>query len=192
MWLPACKRICTPRTIWPAPSAASCSLRISIWNCRSFLKPAGVLMVNFESSSSRLMSMIFLMDNAMTLPFALRPSGAPENPSRGVGIEPPDVHHHAAVHDHVRDSTGIAVRVLERRFIANALRVEQRQIGEIILPDEPAPAQAELRRRLPGHLGDRLLVREQPRLPHVLAENAGERAAHARMRAPGVRTVAAR
>src|SRR5215471_20012318 len=82
-WLPACRRICTPRTIWPAPPGASCSLRISISNCMSFLKPAGVRMPKFLGSSSRLMSMIlsiasdmtFLMlrDNAETWPTAARP-----------------------------------------------------------------------------------------------------------------------
>jgi hypothetical protein len=65
MWLPACSRMCTPRTICPAPAGASCSLSTSSWNCMSRLNPGGVRMANLESSSSRLMSTISVMASDM-------------------------------------------------------------------------------------------------------------------------------
>src|SRR5712692_397378 len=58
-WLPACSRMWTPRTICPAPPAASKSLMTSTSNCMSRLKPAGVRIWKFLASSSRLMSTIF-------------------------------------------------------------------------------------------------------------------------------------
>src|SRR4029077_20082883 len=67
-WLPACRRMCTPRTICPAPPGASCSLRTSIANWRSFVKPAGVRIAKFRASSSRLMSTILSNVAAMALP----------------------------------------------------------------------------------------------------------------------------
>src|SRR5580692_6382873 len=48
----------TPRTIWPAPPGASCSLSTSIANCKSLVKPAGVRMPKFFGSSSSDMSTI--------------------------------------------------------------------------------------------------------------------------------------
>src|SRR5262249_8011250 len=51
--------MCTPRTIWPAPPGASCSLSTSISNCMSFVNPTGVRIAKFFGSSSRLMSTIF-------------------------------------------------------------------------------------------------------------------------------------
>src|SRR6516165_10221211 len=60
--------MCTPRTIWPAPPGASCSLSTYISNCMSFLKPAGVRIAKFLGSSSRLMSMILSMASDMTCP----------------------------------------------------------------------------------------------------------------------------
>src|ERR1700733_9599827 len=55
----------TPRTIWPAPPGASCSLITSISNCMSFLNPAGVRMAKFFGSSSRLISTMVALGGSM-------------------------------------------------------------------------------------------------------------------------------
>src|SRR5687768_9388777 len=118
---------------------------------------------------------------------SMHPVAAPENSPGGTRVEPPAIDDQAAVHDDVRNAAGIAVGLLERGFIAHGLGIEQRQIGEIALTDQPALAQMELGGGLPGHFRHGSLVREQS-FPHVAAEHPREGAIHAGMRAALVRT----
>ena len=58
-------------------------------------------------------------------------------------------------------------------------------------PDHPTIDHAEHRRRMPGHLTDRLLQTEQLQIPRVMAKHAGKRAPQPRMRITIVRQAVA-
>ena len=85
-----------------------------------------------------------------------------------------------AVHDDVFDADRELVRILERRAIDDAIRIEDRHVGPQAFPEPAAIFDADLVGVHAGHLLDGLRQREDLQLPHVAAEHARERAVVAR------------
>ena len=87
-----------------------------------------------------------------------------------------------AIHDYVRDTDRVLVRVIKARTVRHGIRIEGNNIGKRAHAEHAAIFDTKLLRGHPGHLVDRRLERERLRVSYVVTEKPGEGAVPAWVR----------